>query len=63
MKNIIADLLIIGMSSAFLWHFSQIFRFEKFYIAEPNPVILMLEMCGLGAIFAFGMIKFKRDLL
>ena len=50
------------MSSALLWHFSNIWRYGKHLIEEPNIVILSLETAGLLLILAFGISKYISDL-
>jgi len=62
MKIIIADCLIMGMSAAILWHFSNIWRYGQYLIQEPNSVVLVLETAGLLAVLIFGVTKFISDL-
>jgi len=61
-REIIIDGLIIGMSSALLWHFSNIWRYEKHFISEPNIWIRSIETAGLIIILIFGIGKYVRDL-
>jgi len=61
-REIIIDALLIGMSSALLWHFSNIWRYEKHFIAEPNIWIRSIETAGLLIILIFGIGKYIRDL-
>ncbi|MCK4785993.1 MAG: hypothetical protein KAV87_19710 [Desulfobacteraceae bacterium] len=61
-REIIIDALLIGMSSALLWHFSNIWRYEKHFIAEPNIWIRSIETVGLLIILIFGIAKYIRDL-
>jgi len=61
-REIIIDALLIGMSSALLWHFSNIWRYEKHFIAEPNIWIRSIETVGLLIILIFGIGKYIRDL-
>ncbi len=61
-REIIADGIIMGMSSALLWHFSNIWRYEQYVVMEPNLVIRSIETGGLLFIFAFGLRKFITDL-
>ena len=61
-EDIIADGLISGLSAALLWHFSNIWRYGQYLIWEPNIVIRCLETAGLLLIFAFGIVKYIRDL-
>ncbi len=61
-KEIIADGLIIGMSTAFLWHFSNIWRYGQYLVGEPNIIIRSLETAGLLIILGFGISKYISDL-
>lgn len=61
-KELIADTLIIGMSAALLWHFSNIWRYDQYLVGEPNIVIRTLETAMLLIILAFGVSKFISDL-
>ncbi len=61
-KDLIADGAIIGMSTALLWHFSNIWRYGQHLIQEPNTVILSLETTGLLLILIFGISKYISDL-
>ena len=62
LKTIIVDSLLVGMSSALLWHFSNIWRYERYLIGEPNILIRSLETIGLLIILVFGLYKYIRDL-
>jgi len=62
MKNIIADSLLAGMSLAFLWHFSNIWRYGQYLAQEPNILIRSLETAAFLVIFAFSVYKFVIDL-
>jgi len=61
MKEVIGDSLVIGMSVALLWHFSNIWRYGQHLIQEPNIIILSLETVVLLLIFAFGVYKLVGD--
>jgi len=61
MKEVIGDSLVIGMSAALLWHFSNIWRYGQHLIQEPNIIILSLETAMLLLIFAFGVYKLVGD--
>jgi len=54
MKIALASASIMGMSSAFLWHFSNILRYGQHVIQEPNIVILWSEIGLLIGVFLFG---------
>lgn len=60
-KEVIGDSLVIGMSAALLWHFSNIWRYGQHLIQEPNIIILSLETAMLLLIFAFGVYKLVGD--
>ena len=62
MKDLIADTLIVGQSAALLWHFSNIWRYGQYLIAEPNIMIRALETTGLLVIFGFGVAKLASHL-
>ena len=61
MKEVISDLLVMGMSAALLWHFSNIWRYGQHLIQEPNIIILSLETAMFLLILAFGVYKFVGD--
>jgi len=61
-KDLIAGAVIIGMSTALLWHFSNIWRYGQHLIQEPSVAILSLETVGLLLILAFGITKLIGDL-
>jgi len=62
MKTCIIDALVIGLSAALLWHFSNIWRYGQHLIQEPNTIVLTLETAGLFLILGFGVIKLIGDL-
>jgi len=57
MREYLAYSMIMGMSAAFLWHFSNIIRFGSHYIREPNLVILSTEIVFLCACFTFALLS------
>ena len=61
-REIIIDALLIGMSSALLWHYSNIWLYDKHFITEPNIWIRSVETIGLLIILIFGIGKYIRDL-
>jgi len=63
MMNICANALLIAVSSALLWHFSNIWRYGRHIIEEPNTMIMGLETGMLVGIIAFGAVKLMRDSL
>ena len=62
LKHVIADILIIGLSAALLWHFSNIWRYGEYLIGEPNILIRSVETAVLLSIFVFGITKFATDM-
>jgi len=54
--------LLIGLSSALLWHFSNIWRYGKHLVGEPNVAIRSLETAGLLIILIFGIVKYVIDI-
>ena len=63
MKSLIGDGALIGMSSAMLWHFSNIWLYGQFLVGEPNIIIRSLETVLLLAILVFGVSKFVGSLI
>ena len=61
-KDIISDGLVISLSAALLWHFSNIWRYGQHLIQEPNTIILSLETAGLLFILVFVLRKFISEL-
>ena len=54
LRDLIRDALIVGLSGALLWHFSNIWRYGRHLVQEPNKIILILETAGLVVIFISG---------
>ena len=54
MRQAIGNGIIIGLSAAFLWHFSNIWRYGQYLVGEPNIMIRSLETAGLLVILIFG---------
>ena len=61
-KDLITDALVISLSAALLWHFSNIWRYGEYLVGESNIIIRSLETLGLLFIFAFGVSKYINDL-
>ena len=61
-KHVIADGLIMALSAALLWHFSNIWRYGQYLAEESNVIIRSLETAGLLGIFIFGATKYISDL-
>jgi len=60
-KDLIADAVIIGMSVALLWHFSNIWRYGQYLVGEPNILTRSLETAALLLILVFGVTKLVSD--
>ena len=54
MKHAVAAGLIIGMSLALLWHFSNIWRYGQYLVGEPDLTVRSAETLLLLLILAFG---------
>ena len=57
-----ANSLLAGLSAAFLWHFSNIWRYGQYLAQEPNIIIRSLETAMLLVIFTFGVSRLVVDL-
>jgi len=62
LKDVVSNAMIIGLSGALLWHFSNIWRYGQYLIGEPNIVIRSLETAGLLIILIFGIVKYVIDI-
>jgi len=60
-RRVIASGLVIGLSSALLWHFSNIWRYGKHFIQEPNTPIFITETAFLVVIWAFGFYSLIKE--
>ena len=60
MREVLAYLMVIGMSSAFLWHFSCIIRFKTYTIQEPSQIALISEIILFSACLIYGIVNFVR---
>jgi hypothetical protein len=60
-KNIMADSMLVGLSLAFLWHFSNIWRYGQYLAQEPNIIIRSLETVMLLVILVFGVSRLVGD--
>jgi len=61
-RNVIVDGLVMALSAALLWHFSNIWRYGQYLAVEPNVIIRSLETAGLLGIFIFGTTKYISDM-
>ncbi len=61
-KDLVFDAIVIGLSAALLWHFSNIWRYGQHMIGEPNIAIRSLETAGLVFILIIGVSRYISDL-
>lgn len=54
MRHAIGNAILMGLSIALLWHFSNIWRYGQYLVGEPNIMIRSLETVGLLVILIFG---------
>lgn len=54
MRHAIGNGIIVALSIALLWHFSNIWRYGSHLINEPNVLVLSLETVGVFLILTFG---------
>ena len=54
-KNIVSNLLLVGVSAALLWFLSNIARFGSHYIQEPDSLILLFEIIFFMSVMAWGL--------
>ena len=59
--RVINSIMIMALSVALLWHFSNIWRYGKYLIQEPSVKILVMETVGLAVILVFGIYMFIRE--
>lgn len=59
MRAGITNALLLGSASALLVHFVLIAIYGYQLIAEPNPVILAIEIVGMFAIILFAFLNLK----
>ena len=61
LRRQIANGTLIGMAGMYLWHFSNIWRFGKFYVCEPNIFILSAETVFFIGLVVFGIWNLKKE--
>jgi hypothetical protein len=59
-RYFLANVVIIGLSVAFLAHFSLIAYYGQLVIREPHPIVLVLEMTGLIGLIVFAALNLAR---
>lgn len=57
-RRLLAYSTLAGTSLALLWHFSNIWRYGEYLIAEPNRAVLVGETALLVVIAGFGFYLF-----
>ena len=60
MREYLAYLFVIGLSAAFLWHFSLIATQGTVIIKEPSLAVLSLEIAMVVSFIAFAMVNMIR---
>jgi len=60
-NDLAADVIVISLSVSFLWLLSNIWRYDKFLMGEPNILIRSLETAWFLLILAFGVAKCISD--
>lgn len=53
MRYLLANIIVISLSVAFLVHFGLITYYGQIIIYEPYPVVLVLEITGLIGLIVF----------
>ena len=59
-RYILANVIVISLSTAFLIHFGLIVYYGQVVISEPYPLILALEMIGLIGLIVFAFVNLAR---
>lgn len=59
-RHILTNMIVIGLSIAFLVHFGLIAYYGQVVISEPHTVILALEIIGLTGLVVFAFINLVR---
>ena len=59
-RYILANVIVISLSIAFLIHFGLIAYYGQVVISEPYPLILALEMIGLIGLIVFAFVNLAR---
>jgi len=59
-RYMLANLVVISLSIAFLVHFGLITYYGQIVISEPYPVFLALEITGLICLIVFAVLNLVR---
>ncbi len=60
MRYLLANIIVISLSIAFLVHFGLIAYHGQIVIREPQPVVLALEIIGLIGLITFAALNLAR---
>jgi len=63
MFKYIDGVIIVALSTAFLWHLSNIIRYGSHWIQEPNLVVLVVEIILIGLLFLYGLFRLVNTLM
>ena len=58
--HILTNMIVIGLSLAFLVHFGLIAYYGQVVISEPHTVILALEIIGLTSLLVFASLNLVK---
>jgi len=59
-RHILTNMIVIGLSLAFLVHFGLIAYYGQVVISEPHTVILALEIIGLTGLIVFASLNLVK---
>jgi hypothetical protein len=60
MRYLLTNIIVIGLSVAFLVHFGLITYYGKVIIYEPYPIVLALEITGLIGLISFAALNLAK---
>ena len=59
-RYFLVNVIVIGLSIAFLTHFGLIVYYGHVVISEPNSIVLALEIIGLIGLIVFASLNLAR---
>ncbi len=62
MRYLLANIIVISLSIAFLVHFGLIAYHGQIVIREPRPAVLTLEIIGLIGLIIFAVLNLARKI-
>lgn len=62
MNRVMPAIIMIALAIALLVHFALIIIYGGYFIAEPNPVMLIAEITLLLAIVGYGIYTLERTM-